>query len=82
MTIFDHYDKEKKRLLENCLQCGLCAEGCPILPYTDISGVSSQDIQGKSAEMAENGQIRIDLLKDKETLALKGYKGIYDELNG
>ena len=45
MTILDHYDKEKERFRKNCIQCGLCAEGCPILPYTDISGISSQDIQ-------------------------------------
>ncbi len=45
MTILDHYAKEKQRFLENCTQCGICAEECPILPYTDISEVSSQDIQ-------------------------------------
>jgi Fe-S oxidoreductase len=45
MTILDHYLKEKQRFIENCIQCGVCAEGCPILPYTDISKISSQDIQ-------------------------------------
>ena len=45
MTIADHYQNEKQRYLDNCTQCGLCAEGCPILPYTDASEISSQDIQ-------------------------------------
>jgi Fe-S oxidoreductase len=55
MTLFDHYIKEKERFLENCTQCGLCAEGCPILPYTDISGISSQDIQEGVFEFMDSG---------------------------
>ena len=55
MTICDHYDREKQRFLKNCTQCGLCAEGCPILPYTDISETSSQDIQKGVFEFIENG---------------------------
>ena len=53
--MFDHYDKEKERFLENCIQCGLCAEGCPILPYTDISEISSQDIQEGVFKFMESG---------------------------
>ena len=45
MSILDLYAKEKQRFLTECIQCGLCAEGCPILPYTDVSEISSQDIQ-------------------------------------
>jgi len=45
VTILDHYVKEKQRFLENCTQCGICAEECPILPYTDVSEISPQDIQ-------------------------------------
>jgi len=45
MTILDYYDKEKQRFKENCTECGLCAEGCPILPYTDVREISSQRIQ-------------------------------------
>lgn len=45
MTILDHYGKEKQRFMENCSQCGICAEECPILPLTNISEISSQDIQ-------------------------------------
>lgn len=45
MTIHDHYVKEKQRFLENCTQCGVCAEGCPILPYTKIGEISAQEIQ-------------------------------------
>ena len=55
MSILDHFDKETQRFLENCIQCGLCAEGCPILSYTDISGVSSQDIQEGVFEFMESG---------------------------
>ena len=55
MSILDHFNKEKQRFLENCIQCGLCAEGCPILPYTDISEISSQDIQEGVFEFMDSG---------------------------
>ncbi len=55
MTIADHYQKEKQRYLENCTKCGLCAEGCPILPYTDISGLSSGDIQEGVFDFMDSG---------------------------
>ncbi len=45
MTILDYYAREKKCFLEKCTQCGICAEGCPIIPYTDISQMTSPDIQ-------------------------------------
>ena len=45
MTILDHYFKEKQRFLDDCVKCGLCAEECPILPYTEIGQLSFQDIQ-------------------------------------
>jgi Fe-S oxidoreductase len=45
VTILDHCVKEKQRFLKNCTQCGLCAKECPILSYTDVNGVSPQDIQ-------------------------------------
>ena len=55
MTILDHYLKEKQRYLEDCTQCGLCTEGCPILPYTDISEFSSQDIQEAVFDFMNDG---------------------------
>jgi len=55
MTILDHYDKQKQRFLENCIQCGLCAEGCPILPYTEMSEVSAQEIQENVFDYMESG---------------------------
>jgi heterodisulfide reductase subunit D len=55
MTIFDHYMKEKQRFLENCTQCGLCAKGCPILSYTEVTGMSSADIQKGVFDFMETG---------------------------
>jgi ferredoxin len=55
MTILDHYGKEKQRFLENCVQCGLCAEECPILPHTDVSEISSQDIQEEVFDCIDSG---------------------------
>ena len=55
MTIVDHYAKEKQRFLENCIQCGICAEGCPILPYTEVGDVSAQKIQEDVFDFMEGG---------------------------
>ena len=45
MKILDHYQEEKRRYLEKCVQCGLCAKGCPILPETDGRDISPRGIQ-------------------------------------
>lgn len=45
MTILDHYAVEKRRYIESCTQCGLCAKGCPILSHTVLSRISSRNIQ-------------------------------------
>ena len=55
MTILDHYAKEKHRSLENCIKCGICAEGCPILSYTEIGKVSAQEVQEDVFDFMENG---------------------------
>ena len=55
MTILDHYGKEKQRFLENCIQCGVCAEECPILPHTDVSEISSQGIQEGVFDCIDSG---------------------------
>jgi Fe-S oxidoreductase len=55
VKIRDHYIKEKQRFLESCTKCGLCAKGCPIVPYTDISKISSQDIQKGVFEFMDSG---------------------------
>jgi len=55
MTILSHIEKEKQQFLENCIQCGLCAEACPILPYTDISKIDPADVQARVFDFVENG---------------------------
>ncbi len=57
MFILDFYETEKQRFLENCTQCGLCAEGCPILRFTAISGISPQDIQAGVFEFMKSGSL-------------------------
>ena len=47
MGIINHYHKEKSRFLDNCLQCGLCADQCPILPLTDVASIDNREIQQK-----------------------------------
>ncbi len=55
MTILDYFANEKRQFLEHCIQCGICADECPILPFTDISETASQDIQEGVFDSVENG---------------------------
>jgi fumarate reductase (CoM/CoB) subunit B len=55
MTIIDLYAEEKQSFLENCIQCGLCAEECPILPYTEIGTLSAQEIQEDVFDLIKSG---------------------------
>lgn len=45
MKIDTYYHTEIERFLDQCIQCGICADECPVLPYTDISHTSSSKIQ-------------------------------------
>ena len=55
MAILAHYEKEKRRFLENCIQCGLCAQECPILSYTEMAEHDSSDIQAGVYAFLEGG---------------------------
>ena len=55
MTILDLYAKEKQRFLENCSQCGICVEGCPILPCTQVGKASAQEIQKDVFDFMDGG---------------------------
>ena len=55
MTIIDLYAEEKQSFLENCIQCGICAEGCPVLSYTEVGDVSAQEIQEDVFDFMEGG---------------------------
>lgn len=56
MEIIDHFSKEKQRFRDKCIQCGLCSEVCPIVPYTEISALSSEEIQDKVYHFMNSGQ--------------------------
>ena len=55
MAIAEYYENEKHRFLENCIQCGLCAQECPIINYTDLAEQESSDIQTGVFEFLESG---------------------------
>jgi Fe-S oxidoreductase len=55
MSVFDYFIREKKRFLEDCTQCGVCAEGCPILPYTNAGAHPATDIQAGVFNFVEGG---------------------------
>lgn len=54
MKIVKYYSNEKQRFLDQCIQCGICANECPILPYTTLSEASSQEIQKAVFDSIEN----------------------------
>ncbi len=57
MPIAAHYQHEKRRYLENCTRCGLCASGCPILPCTDAEAIDAREIQGSVFDSMATGEV-------------------------
>ncbi len=57
MSIPDHYRQETRRFLANCTQCGLCAQGCPILPFTDAGAIDAREIQAGVFDSTATGEI-------------------------
>ena len=43
---------------------------------------SSSDIQTEVSKLYKEGKVQVELVKDLGTLVLKGYKGIYDNIQG
>jgi Fe-S oxidoreductase len=39
------YTEEKKRIIDTCKECGVCAKKCPIIRHTDLKNMSPKDIQ-------------------------------------
>ena len=52
-----YYQEEKKRGIEKCKECGVCAKKCPIVKKTDLVDVSPQDIQKQIKVYLETGEI-------------------------
>jgi len=55
LAIAEYYENEKSRFLENCIQCGLCAQECPILSYTEKAEDDASDIQAGVYAFLESG---------------------------
>ena len=52
-----YYQEEKKRVIEKCKECGVCAKKCPIIKKTELADVSPQDIQKQIKAYLETGEI-------------------------
>ncbi len=57
MSMPDHYRREIARYVENCTRCGLCAQGCPILPLTDVGMTRARNIQESVFDCVTTGKI-------------------------
>ncbi|MBI4018920.1 MAG: hypothetical protein HY364_01555 [Candidatus Aenigmarchaeota archaeon] len=44
--------------------------------------INSENINSKIAQLYASGKIGVEILKDEATLALKGYKAVYDQISG
>lgn len=52
----DHYAAERRRYLETCTQCGLCAKGCLVLPETEKRDAEPADIQQAVYDFVADGK--------------------------
>lgn len=57
MNITEYYLAEKKRFMDNCITCGLCAKECPILPHTRAKETSFAEIQQGVFDFINSGKI-------------------------
>ncbi len=51
-----YYREEKKRVLEKCVECGICAKKCPIIQKTALADVSPQEIQMQIKAYLKTGE--------------------------
>lgn len=55
MSIRTLFRAGKKRFIDDCIQCGQCADACPILSYTDIRQIDPGEIQEKVYDCIDTG---------------------------
>ena len=55
-SLISHYRSEKKRVLENCVECGVCAKKCPIIKTTELADVSPKEIQEQIKAYLKTGE--------------------------
>ena len=54
-SLTKYYNEEKKRVLEKCKECGICAKKCPIIKTTELADVSPKEIQEQIKAYLKNG---------------------------
>ena len=55
-TLAKFYREEKKRVVEKCKECGVCAKKCPILKTTELADVSAPEIQKQIKAYLKSGE--------------------------
>jgi Fe-S oxidoreductase len=55
-SLTKYYREEKKRVLEKCKECGICAKKCPIIKTTDLANVSPKEIQEQIKMYLKTGE--------------------------
>ena len=56
-SLTKYYNEEKKRVLEKCKECGICAKKCPIIKTTELADVSPKEIQEQIKAYLKNGEV-------------------------
>ena len=51
-----YLDSEIREILQKCTACGICAQVCPILPYTAAKGMDSGEIVAGVLETLRGAQ--------------------------
>ena len=41
----EYFSDEKERMINDCIECGRCAEECPVVSKTDLKDLPSAEIQ-------------------------------------
>ena len=55
-SLAKYYRKEKKRVLEKCKECGVCAKRCPIIKTTELADVPPKEIQEQIKAYLKTGE--------------------------
>ena len=54
-NLVQYYQAEKRRALEKCVECGVCAKKCPIIKTTELADVSPSEIQKQIKAYLKSG---------------------------
>ena len=76
-SLIKSYEEERRRMLESCIECGLCIKKCPIIEKTELKELSPPEIQKDYLDAVRSG-VANEVARARVNSCMECYKCVED----